>query len=158
MPHFIRDPMRYVGIPLNVPKNLKVTKGLNVEKRVYKKTLFDGSEGNAIYLELNKNNCEVSTHISVVGEKSVKLWGQVKDCEGHPVEDALIKLLKPVSQDGNIDYVGVDHTTSDNLGFYKFELSPNNENIKLIVIASKAISGNQRTIDENSSLCNPCEQ
>lgn len=157
MPHFIRDPMRYVGISLNVPKNLKVTKGLNVGKQVYKKTFSDSSAGTSIYLELNKNKYDVSAHISVEDKKSVKLWGQVKDCKGYPVEDALIKLLKPVSQDGNIEYVGIDHTITDNLGFYKFDLSLDNQNTKLIVIASKATSGNERTIDENNNLCNPCE-
>lgn len=155
MPNFVKDLFQYMGISLNIPKNLNFLKGSNGRKPRRKKNHRRSFNGNGIDLEPNKKNCVVSSPIIIEGERSVKLWGQVKDCYGHSVENVMVKLLKPVSQDGNIEYVGVAQTTTDSLGFYEFYLSRDNENTKLIVIASKASSGNGRTIDENSFLYNP---
>lgn len=145
MPNLVNDLIQYIGISLNTSESLNSLKKLNVRKRRRKKMRRRRLNENAAGLEANKDNWE----------NPIKLWGQVKDCYGHAVENALVNLLKPVPQDGSIEYIRVAHTTTDRFGVYEFELSPDNENTRLIVIASKAGSGNERTIEENSDLCNP---
>lgn len=123
----------------------------------YNKEYCDNIKGNAADVEFKKNDCEVRADIIVGRERCVRLWGQIKDCEGNPVKDALIKLLKPVYRYGKIDYVGVAHTITDCLGFYQFDVCPEDENTKFRVIVSKASKGNERIIDTNGGKCDPCD-
>lgn len=123
----------------------------------YKKEFCDSVKGNAMDIELKKNDCEIRADIVVEREKCVRLWGQVKDCDGNPVKDALVKLLKPVYRYGKIEYVGVAHTITDCLGFYQFDLCPEDEKTKFRVIVGKASKGNERYIDDEGGICNPCD-
>lgn len=123
----------------------------------FRKEYCETVRGNAMDVELKNNDCEIRADIIVGREKCVRLWGQIKDCEGNPVKDALVKLLKPIYKYGKIEYVGIAHTITDCLGFYQFDVCPCEENTKFRVIASKASKGNERVIDSHSSLCHPCD-
>ena len=111
--------------------------------------------GNFFDVALNKNDCEVRADIIVSRKKSVRLWGQVKDCEDEPIKDALIKLLKPIYKKGKIEYIGIAHTITDCLGFYQFDVCPEDDCAKYRVIASKASTGKERIIIAEIG-CNPC--
>ncbi|MCQ1530737.1 hypothetical protein [Lutispora saccharofermentans] len=122
----------------------------------YQKEPCENVKGNAIDVELRPNDCEVRADIVVDRERCIRLWGQIKDCEGKPVKDALVKLLKPIWKYGKIEYVGVAHTTTDCLGFYQFNICPDENNNKFRVIVSKAAKGNERVIYTGGGKCNPC--
>lgn len=115
-------------------------------------------KGNALDVELKKCDSEVRADV-VVGtdRKCVRLWGQIKDCDGNPVKDALIKLLKPYYKCGKVEYEGIAHTRTDCLGFYQFDICPEDEKVKFRVLVSKAVKGRDRVIDNEEGLCNPCK-
>lgn len=122
-----------------------------------KRDFCDSVKGNAFDLELKKNDCEVRADITVSRERSVRLWGIIKDCEGKPVKDAQVKLVKVCFKGGKIEFEGVAHTISDCLGFYQFDICPKDENDKYRVIVGKASYGNERTIEDKDGICNPCK-
>lgn len=124
----------------------------------YKKEHCDGVKGNVLDVELKKCDSEVRADIVVERERRcIRLWGQIKDCEGNPVKDALIKLLKPYYKNGKVEYEGYAHTVTDCLGFYQFEICPCDEKVKFRVIVGKACRGRERTIDEEEGICKPCD-
>lgn len=121
------------------------------------KEMCENVKGNAIDVELRPNDCEVRADVVVGRERCVRLWGQIKDCEGKPVKDALVKLLKPIWRFGKIEFIGVAHTMTDCLGFYQFDICPDEESTKFRVIVSKAVKGNERVIATGGGKCNPCD-
>ena len=122
----------------------------------YQREVCDNIKGNAIDVEVRPKDCEIRADVVVAKERCVRLWGQIKDCEGKPVKDALVKLLKPIWKYGKMEFVGVAHTMTDCLGFYQFDLCPDEENTKFRVIVGKATKGNERIIT-TGSICNPCK-
>ncbi|MGL4913488.1 MAG: hypothetical protein ACRC3Y_13775 [Romboutsia sp.] len=112
-------------------------------------------------LEVDVNYCESEIRADVVVEEysSVRLWGQIVNCDGKPISNALIKLLKVELCGKHVTYRGVSHTISDCEGFYQFELCGNNEDhecYKLLV--SKAACGPEKIVPISNVSCNPCEQ
>lgn len=89
---------------------------------------------------------------------SIRLWGQITDCDGNPVQCALIKLVKETIKQGKKQYVGIAHSVSDCLGFYQFEIcipECNCESYKVIV--SKQLTGQEIVIDPTGNgECDPC--
>lgn len=123
----------------------------------HRKERCETIKGNVFDIEFKKRDCEVRADIIVGREKRcIRLWGQVKDCEGRPVEDALVKLLKPIFKNGKHEFEGVAHTKTDCLGFYQFEVCPEEEKVKFRVIVSKATKVHERKIDREHGICNPC--
>lgn len=123
-----------------------------------RKEFCESVKGNAFDIELRNHDCEVRVDMIVNRRKKcVRLWGQVKDCEGIPVEEALVKLLKPRFINGKIEYEGVAHTQTDCLGFYQFEVCAEDDNAKFRVIVGKASKGHERTIGPEHGICNPCK-
>ncbi|MGL4818925.1 MAG: hypothetical protein ACRC5C_02950, partial [Bacilli bacterium] len=86
---------------------------------------------------------------------SVRLWGQIKDCNGRPVPYALIKLLVPCYVQGRMEYRGVAHTAADCNGFYQFDLCVKDQPTKYRLLVGKAAVGNER-VDNGVVTCNPC--
>lgn len=111
--------------------------------------------GNSLEIEVDGNDCEVRADIEVSRKKTVRLWGQVKDCDGNPVEGALVKLLKQTTVCGKPNYIGVAHAITDCLGFYQFEICTCQTPTKYRVLVGKAAIGSERVIDHPGS-CNPC--
>lgn len=112
--------------------------------------------GNSLDVDVNGNDCEIRADIEVARKKSVRIWGQVKDCDGNPIEGALVKLLKAVNNCGKITYIGVAHAVTDCLGFYQFEVCPCQNQTKYRLLVSKAAIGNERVVD-CKAYCNPCD-
>lgn len=114
-------------------------------------------QGNSVDIEICNNDCEIRADIVVARKKSIRVWGQVKDCNGQPVSCALVKLLRPVYVRGRVEYEGVAHGVTDCMGFYQFDLCDccDDHNKKFRVIVSKAAVGGERVISSNG-LCDPC--
>lgn len=119
--------------------------------------------GNSLDLDVNFCESEIRADVVVSEYNSVRLWGRIINCDGEPVANALIKLLKVNCKKDHISYTGVAHTVSDCDGFYQFELCASNEEhhphhkpcYKILV--SKAAMGPERTIPTSSGNCNVCD-
>lgn len=129
-----------------------------LENKAYHEDTCELVRGNAINLDLNRCDCEVRADIKVETKNCVRIWGQVTDCYGKPVKDALVKLIKPYFSKGCIEYTGVAHTVTDCLGFYQFDICQcDDEKAKYRVLVSKPAFGKERVLPADS-ICEPCEK
>ena len=112
--------------------------------------------GNNIDMELCKDDCEVRADIVVSRSNTVRVWGQVKDCNNNPIANALVKLVKPVLINGCIEHDGVAHTLTDCAGFYQFDVETPKNNVRYKVLVGKATDGAEKTI-YNTGNCQPCQ-
>ena len=112
--------------------------------------------GNSIDLEVNSDDCEIKADILVSRTKSVRIWGQIKDCNNCAVEHALVKLLKITE----CQLYGLAHTVTDCLGFYQFEVPSCDTPIKYKIIVGKAAKGKERVVmnDENCTCSCNCNK
>lgn len=111
--------------------------------------------GNSIDFSIDKCDSEIKADAVISYRNSVRVWGQIRDCDGNPVPYAYLKLVKLV----DTTYVGVAHTISDCMGFYQFDICPctDGTNFKLIVgKASK--NGREKVVSTGitGTNCNPC--
>lgn len=115
--------------------------------------------GNAMDIDLCKGDSEIRADVTVGKSKKccVRVWGQVKDCEGNAVPDAQVKLLKSYYYHGKLDFEGVAHTTTDCMGFYQFDVCPEDEHTKYRILVGKANTGKERVI-HGKGICDPCEE
>ncbi len=111
--------------------------------------------GNETDIDLEHGDCEVRADITVKSQRSVRVWGQVNDCEGRPVKGALVTLLRYFSCHGKIEYEGVAHTTTDCQGFYQFDVDMTELKDKYKIIVGKASRGSERIIHEEG-VCYTC--
>ncbi len=120
----------------------------------------DYSTINGTSIDITPQACdsEIKADIVVNEFKSVRLWGQVVNCYGRPVCNALLKLIKITSdRSGKCSYQGVAHTVSDCDGFYQFDLCADDHCSKYKVIVSKTATGPERTIPYETANCNTCQ-
>ncbi|MGL6105704.1 hypothetical protein [Romboutsia sp.] len=118
------------------------------------------ASGNSLDVDVNYCESEIRADIVVSEFKSVRLWGRVVNCEGKPVSNALVKLLKVICDGSCMYYQGVAHTISDCDGFYQFELCSCDEDGETPcykVLVSKAAYGPERVIPYANGNCNPCD-
>lgn len=121
--------------------------------------------GNSIDIDLNE--CEqlgevkadIMLNTDINNECNViRLWGQIKDCNGCAVPNALLKLLKVEKYKGKCEYKGVAHTVSDCEGFYQFDLCycDGSENYKILVSRTSSVGDEliMLTDDGNCNVCN----
>ena len=116
--------------------------------------------GNSLDMDINYCESEIRADIVVHEYKSLRLWGRIINCDGEPVANALIKLLKVVYQGGYYTYKGIAHTVSDCDGFYQFELTScddDDEETCYKILVSKACYGPERMVPINNSNCDPCD-
>lgn len=116
--------------------------------------------GNSLDVEVNYCESEIRADIIVQEQKSVRLWGRIINCNGEPVSNALIKLLKVENCGNYYTYVGVAHTISDCEGFYQFELctcSDEYDEANYKILVSKAAYGPEKVIPVNNANCDPCD-
>ncbi|MGL5149383.1 MAG: hypothetical protein ACRC7N_02270 [Clostridium sp.] len=111
--------------------------------------------GNSADVHVSTKDCEVRMDLQVEKANGVRVWGQIKECNGMPVANVLVKLLKVMHYCGKQEYVGVAHTVSDCNGFYQFDLQ-NCEEADYKIIVSKSAVGNERVVNPNMG-CNVCE-
>lgn len=112
-------------------------------------------EGNIVEIDVKKDDCEIKADIEVDRKKTVRLWGQVKDCRGIPVNCALVKLVKKINVCGKPHLKGLAHTVTDCKGFYQFDICTPVHQEKFFIIVGKPAIGEERTI--NNPKCNPCK-
>ncbi|KXZ39127.1 hypothetical protein SAMN05661008_01115 [Alkalithermobacter thermoalcaliphilus JW-YL-7 = DSM 7308] len=112
-----------------------------------------GNVSETIKISKDTDVCEIKADFEVSKQRTVRIWGQVKDCNGNPVKCALVKLVKQICRCGKIDYIGVAHTVTDCKGFYQFDVCVPENTEKYKVIVSKAASGKEII---KSTECDPC--
>lgn len=113
-------------------------------------------EGNVIEVDVKKDDCEIRADIKVDRRRTVRLWGQVKDCDKKPVKCALVKLVKVTYKHGKVEIEGVAHTVTDCMGFYQFDICTPKKEEKFKVIISKPAIGKEREIKREK--CDPCKK
>lgn len=115
--------------------------------------------GNSLDVDVNYCESEIRADVVVSEYSSVRLWGRIVNCDGKPVANALIKLLKVVCCGDKVSYNGIAHTISDCDGFYQFELcscDDNGDKSCYRILVSKAAYGPERVIPTNGGNCDPC--
>lgn len=118
---------------------------------------FQGNVSKVIELSKDSCSCEVKADMVIDKKRSIRIWGQITDCEGNPVPCALTKLIREVINCGKITYVGVAHSVTDCLGFYQFDVCApcKNEVKKYRVLVGKQSIGDEFVLEK--SECDPCE-
>lgn len=115
---------------------------------------IEGNVSRPIKIDPSKKICEIRADIIVNRKKSVRIWGQVKDCKGHPVQCALVKLVKKVVKCGKVEYEGVAHVVTDCLGFYQFDICVPTTSEFLVIVSKPSVGGELEL--KPSTECNPC--
>lgn len=118
---------------------------------------IEGNVSKGITISKNTKPCEIRVDVKVKKRRTIRLWGQVKDCEGKPVKCALVKLVKEVKHDCRTEFQGVAHSITDCLGFYQFDvcIPENSVPVTFRVFVSKQASGKEIMIKKTE--CNPCK-
>lgn len=121
---------------------------------------FSIVSGNSLDIDVKGCESEIRADIVVSSYDSIRLWGRIIDCNGEPIANALIKLVKVVCCGNSKDYKGIAHTISDCEGFYQFEICTDpcdldKDCYKLLV--SKAAYGPERIIPTTGGNCDPCD-
>lgn len=134
--------------PIARPQNLKPS------KNKLPQTITIGSS-----LEINIDPCscasEVRADVVVSQFTSVRLWGQILNCNNEPVPNALVKLVKISCQGEHKDYEGIAHTHSDCQGFYQFDIC-SDENAWYKVLVGKSTTGKEIIVASNpNNNCSP---
>ncbi len=103
--------------------------------------------GSSVDIEADPCDNEIKANIVVSEFESTRLWGQVINQSGVAVENALVKLLRVVSNDkGRCVYQGIAHTITDCQGFYQFDISKDCCLNQYKVVVGKAAFGMERII------------
>lgn len=113
--------------------------------------------GNSIDIIPKNCDTEIKADIMVTEFNSVRLWGQIINCYGQPVPNALLKLVR-VEKDcqGKCVYQGIAHSVSDCNGFYQFDLCVDDNTIQYKVLVNKSAIGTERIIEANGGNCGEC--
>lgn len=115
--------------------------------------------GNSVDLNVNYCESEIRADVVVSEYSSVRLWGRIVNCDGEPIANALIKLLKVKCEGNRVHYTGIAHTVSDCEGFYQFELCScdDHDDACYRILVSKAAYGPERIIPISGGNCDPCD-
>ncbi|WP_373601364.1 hypothetical protein [Paraclostridium bifermentans] len=109
--------------------------------------------GNSVDIDVNSHDCEIRADVVVSEYQAIRLWGRVLNCDGKPVANALIKLIK-VDCNG---YKGVAHAVSDCDGFYQFEIYNCDKAYNYKLLVSKATYGSEKVVPIIFNECAPCD-
>ncbi len=128
------------------------------DKKMYNKEEECGDNsyivGNSVDFSIDECDSEIKADLTVTTRSSVRLWGQIKDCNGDPVPYACLKLIKNT----NKGYVGVGHTMTDCLGFYQFDICPCVDGVDFRLLVSKAsIGGYEKDVSANPNCKDVCD-
>lgn len=109
--------------------------------------------GNSIEINIDPSSCasEIRADVIVSQFTSVRLWGQIVNCENEPVANALVKLVKITSKGDVKDYIGIAHTTSNSQGFYQFDIC-SDENAWYKVLVGKSTTGKEIIVSSQSKI------
>ena len=105
---------------------------------------------------------EIKQDVPVKTYDSIRLWGQVKDCDGNPIPYALLKLIRSRGDAHFSYYTGVAHTTADCQGYYQIDVCPE-QDAQYKLLASKSLTGEEHYFDTcgnchpHNDTPDPCE-
>lgn len=122
---------------------------------------FSMINGNSIDVKPQKGDSEIKADIVVSEFNSVRIWGQIVNCNGQPVPNALIKLIRVANDDCDKDicsYQGIAHTVSDCQGFYQFDINADSSIEKFKILVGKSATGTERVINPNNGNCSACTE
>lgn len=113
--------------------------------------------GNSVDFTVGKCDSEIKADLTVGYRDTVRVWGQIKDCNGNPVPYAYLKLIKLCKNTQE----GIAHTITDCLGYYQFDICQcDAEGVNYRLLVSKAsVNGGERIIASglsgtNCDVCN----
>lgn len=113
--------------------------------------------GNSVDIKPIKGDSEIKADIVVSEFNSIRLWGQILNCNGEPVPNALIKLIRIENKDKNgLVYQGIAHTVSDCQGFYQFDIDGNCPKEHFKILVGKSATGTERVIKPTMGDCESC--
>ena len=113
-------------------------------------------DGNSIDVILEGCDSEVRADVIVSEFNSIRLWGQVRNCDGDPVSNVLCKLVKVVKNGDMCQYQGIAHTVSDCEGFYQFDICVDIPGRCYKVLVNKSAVGIERIISTGDGNCDAC--
>lgn len=110
--------------------------------------------GNSVKFCINESDSEIKADVTVDTRDTVRVWGQIIDCNSKPVPYAYVKLAKVC---GN-SLEGIAHTITDCLGYYQFDVCPAIDGCEFTLIVGKASIGPERVVSTGieGTACNPC--
>ena len=119
--------------------------------------------GNSVDFDIDECDSEIKADITVGKRETVRVWGQIKDCDGNPVPYAYLKLIRT---SGNC-MEGIAHTITDCNGYYQFDIcrcTDGGNGTSFSILVGKAARGRERTISTGisgtncgNSVCNGIE-
>lgn len=113
--------------------------------------------GNSVDVNLSHiEDAEIRADVVVKQINTRRVWGQIIDCEGVPMPNALVKLVKVIYHQDTVSYKGVAHTIADCQGFYQFDLCADDKSCYKILV-NKSVTGGETIIDKRYNNCNPCQ-
>lgn len=118
---------------------------------------LEGNVSKPIKVDKNTKACEIRVDLEVERRRTIRIWGQVKDCKGKPVKCALLKLVREIKRDCHTEFEGVAHGVTDCLGLYQFDVCVPDNSVprRYRVLVSKQAMGNEITV--GGARCKPCE-
>lgn len=118
----------------------------------------NGVLGNSVDINIDggDNSTEIRADIKVYEFNSKRIWGQVLNCNGEPVPNSLVKLVRKIIQGNKKYYEGIAHTITDSEGFYQFDVCESLDNECYKIIINKAVTGPEKVIKSNNGTCNVC--
>ncbi len=124
----------------------------------------NGVLGNSIDIKIDPCNQAVEIRADVKVEEFItkRIWGQIVNCNGRPIANTLVKLVKIVKRECKYEYIGMAHTVTDCEGFYQFDVCAKEESDYKIIV-NKAVVGDEIVLDtDNCSTCvkssyDPCK-
>lgn len=101
-------------------------------------------------LDLRVDPCsemsEIRADITVEQYIGLRVWGQISDQQGIVIAHAQVKLVKIIGNPSDGKYQGIAHTTTDEDGFYQFEIYYN-EPAWYKILVGKSNTGKEIIID-----------
>lgn len=94
-------------------------------------------KGNSLDVNIDKSDSDIRADLVLETKSIIRIWGQIKDCHGNTVGDAIVSLLKPGYIRGKLNYVCTATTVTDYMGFYQFELDNDYKDTVYRIIVSK---------------------
>ncbi|MEG0013677.1 MAG: hypothetical protein RR324_02360 [Cellulosilyticaceae bacterium] len=113
--------------------------------------------GNSMDIDIDPYHChsEIRIDVTVSEFTSVRLWGQILNCNGMPVPNALVKLVKISGDSCDKNYKGIAHTTSDCEGFYQFDIY-SDEHAWYKILVGKSNTGKEIIVSSSSHSTSTC--
>lgn len=113
--------------------------------------------GNSVSFKVGDES-EIKADLIVQYRETVRVWGQIKDCNGNCVPYAYVKLVRPTAN----GYEGIAHTVTDCRGFYQFDICPCTDGCDFTIFVGKAATGPEIQVSaaipgpNSGANCTPC--